>query len=148
MRKAPKDSPSYRGIFLSLVPCCFLQKLFGPSESCDVADSISKTQLFLLFATPHTFSEKGTGNFSLCPMRRRTRINQGLLHPGYTLLWGHKTHPGQPPSPAGGLFLKCPSTRVWLEHDRPRSLMPPPRFPHTPQNRNPDQNLCISKVFP
>ena len=81
-------------------------------------------------------------------MKRETGINKNLPRSDYTPLWGHKMHPGQPPSPACGLFLKCPSSRVWRERDRQRSLTSPPRFPHMPQNRNPYQNLCILKACP
>ncbi len=82
------------------------------------------------------------------PDKTRARINISFPLPDYTLLWGHKMHPGQPPSPACGLFLKCSSSRVWRERDRQRLLTPPLRSPHMPQNRNPYQNLCISRVSP
>jgi len=48
--------------------------------------------------------------------------------PDYILLLGHKRHPGQPHAPVCGLYLKCPSSRVRLEHDRRRSSTPPPGF--------------------
>jgi hypothetical protein len=87
-------------------------------------------------------------NCSLRPIQWETEINENLRHPGYILLWGRKTHPGQLLAPACDLFPKYPSSHGWLEHDRRRSSTPPPRFLHMPQNRNPYQNFCILEVSP
>ena len=60
---------------------------------------------------------KGPTNSLSCLLKRKARISQSLLRPGYILLWERKTHPGRPPSPAYDLCQKCLSTRARLEHD-------------------------------